>query len=255
MGLDRIKTVLKSRFPTNLADELVDCYSEQKRNYFLGNLRPTEIEGGRFSEAAFRMLEHFVGFTVTPIGTQLNTDTLIRNLQQLPSANHPESVRLHIPRTLRVIYDIRNKRDVAHLGDGIDPNLQDSSFVFSTLDWVLAEFIRISGGTSPDEAFNLVKSITVHAIPAIEDFNGFLKTLKPSLGATDRVLLLLYNRGATGATIDQIQSWLKPSQRKNIRRTLFNLEHEKDCVTFQNNNYIITRLGILEVQRKKLLEL
>jgi hypothetical protein len=255
VSLSRIKTVLKARFPNNIVDELIDCYSEQKRNYFLGNHRPTEIEGGRFSEAAFRMLEHYVGFTATPIGTQLNTDNLISRLQQLPSASFKESVRIHIPRTLRVIYDIRNKRDVAHLGDGIDPNLQDSSFVFSTLDWILAEFIRVSSGTTPEESFNLVKEITVHAIPAIEDFSGFLKTLKPSLGPGDRLLLLLYHRNALGAKQDELKSWLKPTQRANIKRDLTRLEHDKDLITYQDEKYIITRLGILEVQKKKLLEM
>ncbi|MGN6294251.1 MAG: hypothetical protein ACTHMV_16005 [Chitinophagaceae bacterium] len=255
MSLDKIKTVLKSRFPDNLVNELTDCYSEQKRNFFLGNHRPNEIEGGRFSEAAFRLLEHFVGFTTTPLGTQINTDSLIRSLQQLSSSSFNDSVRLHIPRTLRVIYDIRNKRDVAHLADGIDPNLQDSSFVFSALDWVLAEFIRMSGGTTPEEAFSLVKGITIHSIPAIEDFDGFLKTLRPSIGPSDRILLLLYHKNTIGATQEQLKNWLKPSQRANIKRDLNKLEHEKDFITLQNGKYLITRLGIIEVQKKKLLEL
>lgn len=255
MSLDRIKAVLKTRFPTNIVDELVDCYSEQKRYFFLGNHRPTEIEGGRFSEAAFRLLEHYVGFAITPLGTQVNTDGLIRNLSQLPAASFNDSVRLHIPRTLRVIYDIRNKRDVAHLADGIDPNLQDSSFVFATLDWVLAEFIRIANGTTPDDAFYLVQSITIHSIPAIEDFNGFLKTLKPSLGPADRLLLLLYHRGSNGTTFEELKGWLKPNQRTNSKRGLNILEHEKDFVTYQGDKYFITRLGVLEVQNKKLVEI
>jgi len=255
LSLDRIKVVLKTRFPSDLVDELIECYSEQKRNFFLGNHRPNEIEGGRFSEAAFRLLEHFVGTPITPLGTQINTDGLIRMLQQLPNASFNESVRLHIPRTLRVIYDIRNKRDVAHLADGIDANLQDSSFVFATLDWVLAEFIRLSGGTTPAEAFALVKSITVHSIPAIEDFGGFLKTLKPGLGPKDRILLLLYHRNTEGATFEQLKNWLKPSQRNNAKRDLKNLEHDKDFLIIQNGKYFITRLGILEVQKRKLVEM
>lgn len=255
MNLDRIKIVLKAKFPSNLVEELTDCYSEQKRNFFLGNHRPTEIEGGRFSEAAFRLLEDIAGLPSTPLGTQINTDGLIRNLQQLPSNAYPDSVRLHIPRTLRVIYDIRNKRDVAHLADGIDPNLQDSSFVFAALDWVLAEFIRISGGTTPDDAFHLVRSITVHSIPAIEDFAGFLKTLRPTLGPNDRLLLLLYHRNLNGATFDELKTWLKPAQRTNAKRDLTKLEHEKDYIIFQKGKYYITRLGILEVQKRKIVEM
>src|ERR1700680_2750447 len=131
-----IKHSLIARFPANLVDELIECYIEQKKNFYLGRMRPNEVEGGRFAEAAFRMLQHVGGLTVTPLGTQLDTVGISRTLENLTTA--ADSIRFHIPRMLRVIYDIRNKRDAAHLGDGIDPNLQDSSFVSSALDWVLA---------------------------------------------------------------------------------------------------------------------
>ena len=52
MSIPAIKSTLINRFPEKLIDELLDCYQEQKRNFFLGNHRPTEVEGGRFSEAA-----------------------------------------------------------------------------------------------------------------------------------------------------------------------------------------------------------
>lgn len=144
-----IRNALLNRFPEKLVDALLECYSEQRRNLLLGNLRPNEVEGGRFAEAAFRLLEHSAGWTFTPIGTPLNTEALIKRLAELPTSKAPDSIRLHIPRTLRVIYDIRNKRDAAHLGDGIDPNLQDSTFVSAASDWVLAEFVRLAGGVSP----------------------------------------------------------------------------------------------------------
>ena len=53
-----IRTALLNGFPATLVDELLECYTEQRRNLLLGNLRPNEVEGGRFAEAAFRMLEH-----------------------------------------------------------------------------------------------------------------------------------------------------------------------------------------------------
>ncbi|HET6255362.1 MAG TPA: hypothetical protein VFE32_14875 [Puia sp.] len=255
MSLNKIRHVLNATFPQRLVEDLVDSYQEQKRNFFLGNHRPTEVEGGRFSEASFRLLEYKTTGTFTPIGTQLNTDGLINQFKNLSQVLYSDSIRLHIPRTLRVIYDIRNKRDVAHLADGIDPNLQDASFVFAALDWVLAEFVRISGSISADAAFALVKVITIHAIPAIEDFDGFLKTLKPSLGPSDRVLLLLYHRGNFGATINELSGWLKPGQRKNLKRTLTLMEYEKDLIVSISDKKKITRLGILDIQNRRLLEL
>jgi hypothetical protein len=250
-----IRNALLNSFPEKLVDELLECFQEQRRNFLLGNLRPNEVEGGRFAEAAFRFLEHLVGWPVTPIGEQLNTENLIRQLGALPAGTVHDSARLHIPRTLRVIYDIRNKRDAAHLGDGIDPNLQDSTLVSAATDWILAEFVRLAGGISADEAFRLVKEITIRRIPAVEDIEGFLKTLRPSLGPGDRVLLLLYHCADDGASEDQLSNWLKPSQRSNLRRTLKQLEHEKDLVVLVKGTYRITRRGIHEIERRNLIEI
>ena len=108
--------------PSALVDELIDAFAEAKRRFYRDDLRPSAIEGGRFAEAVFRVLEWATTSKYLPLGKTLpSVDKLLASLQ---NASGPESVRLHIPRTLRVIYDIRNKRDVAHLGDGIDPNQQ-----------------------------------------------------------------------------------------------------------------------------------
>jgi len=249
----QIKTGLAARFPASLVDELLECYTEQKRNLALGHLRPNEVEGGRFAEAAFRMLEHYVGWTITPIGRHLDTDRLITRLQNLPQGQAPDSVRLHIPRTLRVVYDVRNNRDAAHLADGIDPNLQDSFLVSSCLDWVLAELLRLSQGISANDAQRLIANITVKRIPAVEELpSGHLKTLRPKLGPSDRILLLLYQRGDAGATYDELAAWLKPAQRANLGRALRVLEHDKDLVVGSSGGFRITRLGVADVEKRGL---
>lgn len=250
-----IRSALLNRFPGKLVDELLECYKEQRRNFLLGNLRPNEVEGGRFAEAAFRLLEHCVGWGVTPIGTQLDSENLIRRLAAIPAGKALDSIRLHIPRTLRVIYDIRNKRDAAHLGDGIDPNLQDSTLVAAAMDWVLAEFVRVSGGLTAEQAFALVRAITTRRVPAVEDIDGFLKTLRPSLGPGDRVLLLLYHFADNGATAAELVSCLKPSQRGNLPRTLTQLEHDKDLIANIKGKYKITRRGIREIEDRTLIEI
>lgn len=256
MTASSITAILCGRFPKNLVDELLTSYIDQKRNLALGHLRPTEVEGGRFAEGAFRLLEHFVGWPVTPLGRKLDTEKLISRLQATPFGSAPDSVRLHIPRTLRVIYDIRNNRDAAHLADGIDPNLQDSYLVSSCLDWVLAEFLRLAGTSSPNDAQRLIEGITIKRTPAVEEFSSDqLKTLRPSLGPSDRVLLLLYHRGTAGATSEELSSWLKPTHRQNLGRLLKSLEHDKDLVVHTSGRYRLTRLGMREVERKGLAEL
>lgn len=249
-----IESQLATKITTKLVAELLDAHGEAKRNFYLGGLRLSAVEGGRFCEAAFRVLEELTGLPVTPLNKQINSEGLINNLAKLNASSYPDSIRLHIPRSLRVVYDIRNKRDAAHLADGIDPNLQDATIVVSVVDWVLAEFIRLIHNVSPDEASRLVDSTVARAAPIVQDFDGFLKVLNPSLGASDYALVLLYHRGAAGATFQELRQWVRPKMRANLKRTLDTLVDAKDLAHFDGAKYKITRLGERDVEARMLLE-
>jgi hypothetical protein len=153
----------------------------------------------------------------TPLGEPLDTDRIITKLSNLARGSYPASIRLHIPRALRTVYDIRNQRDAAHLGDGIDPNLQDSSLVIGTLDWALAEFFRLYHNVPPNEAQSIVEELVTRVAPVVQDFDGFLKVLNPELRASDHCLVLLYHRGVLGATLDELRAWVRPSMRSNLQ--------------------------------------
>lgn len=241
---------LKKSFDGKLVDELLAAYNDAKRNFYLGGLRLSAVEGGRFCEAAFRMLEQAVGGSFTPIGTQLRTEKIIATLAQSTQAS--DSIRLHIPRALRVVYDIRNKRDAAHLGDGIDPNEQDATFVSSTPDWILAEFVRLHHGVSANQAQQIIGNLVARRAPTVEDFAGFLKVLRTDLQVSDRVLLLLYERGAERASFEQLSTWVHPKMRKNLRRTLDQLEHDRAFIHSEVDKFQITKSGIQEAERRKL---
>src|SRR5262249_20266274 len=139
-SLAKIETDLKTVFDGKLVNELLAAYQEAKRNFYFGGLRLSAVEGGRFCEAAFRMIEQIIGGTFTPLKTQIHSEKIISAAAQ---AKAPDAIRIHIPRALRVVYDIRNKRDAAHLADDIDPSEQDATFVAAALDWTLAEFVRL----------------------------------------------------------------------------------------------------------------
>lgn len=248
-----IQSELSAYFPTRLVEELLNSHAEAKRNFYLGGLRLSEVEGGRFCEAAFRMLQHATTGTYAPLGTHLSTDRLIDTLAQIPAAGASESVRLHIPRALRVVYDIRNKRDVAHLADGIDPNLQDATIVIAVLDWTLAELIRLYHHVAANEASAMVDMVVGRTAPVIQDFQGFLKVLRPSLPAGDFVLLLLYQRGSGGAELTELLQWVRPKMRANLRRTLDRLVDEFAFAHNDGKRYFITRTGEREVENRKLL--
>jgi hypothetical protein len=250
--LNQIEASFKKVFDPKLVDELLAAYQEAKHNYYIGGLRLSAVEGGRFCEAAFRMLEQQTTAKFTDLNRPLDSETIIKKLENISSAAAPDAVRIHIPRSLRVVYDIRNKRDAAHLADGIDPNLQDATLVIAVLDWVLAEFLRLHHSVSAAQAQEIITGLVVRKAPAVEDFDGFLKILKPELKVSGYILLLLYERRQSGATFKEIETWIHPSMRKNLQRALDQQVHDKAYVHFSGDRYFLTKLGAAEVERKTL---
>lgn len=235
-----------------LVDELLEAYSEAKRNFYEGGHRLNAVEGGRFCEAAWRLLEERTHGSFMPLGQTLNTEAVSNKLANLPVGSHPESVRLHIPRSLRVVYDIRNKRNAAHLADGIDPNLQDATLVIGILDWVLAEFVRLYHGVGAGEAQKIVEDLVTRRAPIIEEFDGFLKVLRTDLGASDLVLVLMYHRGQNGATLAELKEWVKPAMRPNLKRTTMGLVEDKAFLHFNGERFLITLAGKQSAEQRRL---
>jgi len=252
--IDEIRTSIATRHDANLVDELLEAYQEAKRNFYEGGHRLNAVEGGRFCEAAFRLLEERVNGAFTPLGRQIDAEKLSRKLANLAFGSQPDSVRIHIPRGLRVVYDIRNNRDAAHLADGIDPNIQDATLVVSVLDWVMAEFVRIYRGATPDDAERIVGDLVTRKAPAIQEFGDFLKVLRPGLKASDHVISLLYHRGGKGAPLSELTKWVKPKMRANLKRTLTSLADAKAFAHFDGERYFITATGKQYVERQGLLQ-
>jgi hypothetical protein len=236
--------------PGALVDELLDAFIEAKRRFYRADLRPNAVEGGRFSEAVFRILQYQTTGGPTPLGKKLpSVDALLKSLENSLGS---DSVRLHIPRTLRVIYDIRNKRDAAHLGDGISPNIQDASLIVASMSWVLAELVREYHDVGPDAAHRLIDDLVSKDVPVVQEFGDHPRVLK-SLKAGDYVLVLLYWRGAQGASPQELSDWVRQAMRRNLARTLTTLD-AKDLVHVREKRCYLTRLGEAEVERRKLVE-
>lgn len=250
MDLDDVRSeFLGAGLPEDVVNEVLEAYTEAKRRFFLGDHRPQAVEGGRFAEGVFRLVQHAVGLPVTKVGKTL--PGLDRLVPQLESAQQgSDSIRLHIPRTLKLIYDIRNKRDAAHLGDGIDPNLQDATLVVNNMDWVMAELVRVYHGVAANEAQVAIENLISKEVPAVEEIDGqpvVLKDLQPK----NQALLMLYRAGAQGASLDELASWLRASRKDHLSSRLKKLDSDTLILHHPNSSqYHITRKGISLVEKK-----
>src|SRR5690606_18474770 len=154
------KIDLKNHFPSDLVDALLKSYEDIKTNYILNKWEPSELNGGKFVEAATRMMQFACkGGVYTPIGTSIrNIFDELKSLEQTPSSIL-DSYKQHIPRCLGAIYNLRNRRGVAHLGVDINPNKADAYLIITIAEWILAELFRINYNIPLHDAQLIVESL------------------------------------------------------------------------------------------------
>lgn len=245
----KIENVLKSSLPSPVVKNILDSYFDLKSNFYLNNHRSAQLEGGRFVESVVRALEHLAKGTHTPFSKSLDRfDKIINEFQSLPTTVN-DSIRLHIPRALWVIYNFRNKRNVGHITDQIDTNLCDATLVTSICDWVLAELIRLNYNCSPAEAQNIVNDLVKRKVPLIEDFDDFPKILNPKLSVPKKILVILYEKGGGGATKENLNTWIKTS-KNNLNVALNDLENNRALIHKDGASYLITKRGIQFVEKE-----
>jgi hypothetical protein len=249
--VDVVRACLAATMDPAVVERVLATYEELKTNFYLGGHRLSAVEAGRFCEAVVRLLQQHATGTFTQLSEGLEVDRELRRLENC--ATTEESVRLHIPRAIRVVYGVRNKRDTAHLNDGIDPNIQDATLVAAVADWILAELVRLHNNVSPSAATAVVNDLVQRKAPLVQDFEGYLKVLDPELSAGDHILLLLYQCGTSGASTIQLNDWSRPSMRSNLMRTLDRLVHEKAWVHESDGHYFITTTGTIEIDRRQLM--
>jgi hypothetical protein len=187
---------LLAAIPSALRDALLDEYRTIASNYAERRWGPSELTGGRFSEAVITILEGEISGTFASAPSKpANMRNACLNLESQPNTGKPgdRSIRVLIPRTLLTLYEVRNNRNVGHVGGDVDPNMMDATVVFALASWVLAELIRIYHAVSTDEAQEAVDALSERKLPLVWSPGGDLKrVLDTSLSASDQTLVILH---------------------------------------------------------------
>jgi len=238
-------------FPTDLREALERSYREILSNFIHGKFEPSELNGGKFAEAVYRLLEWYTdpSNSYTPIGTS------IRNFKQSnrkfePLSSFPDSIRFHIPEIIVTMYTIRNKRGVGHLGGDVNPNFMDSSLILSMAKWVLGELVRIFYVTTLDKAQVLVDSITVKKLPIIWAVEDKRRILNTSLKYTRKTLVILYYEYPKSCSDRELFSWCEYSSLSPYRRNVLAKLHNAKMIEYNRTTgvVVISPLGIKYVE-------
>jgi hypothetical protein len=235
----KVRTDLQSRLPLELVDALLLSYEEIKQSFYLGKHEPSELNGGKFVEACFRILQYETNAgNYTPVGAPIrNLIGKLRDFEQIPTASATDSFRIHIPRTLLAMYNIRNKRGVGHLGGDVNPNRADASLLVACADWVMAELFRIYYQCSLEEAQMVVDALVQRRLSLIHELEDIKRVLLPNLYYRDQTLLLLASEFPDEVPEADLLIWIEPKDKSDYRRRILRTLHSERMIEYEEPNW------------------
>lgn len=237
--------ILKAKYPEELVGAVITAYREIESNFALGKWKYSELDSGHFVEAARRILELELTGTFTPIRDQLSkfTDQVLKQYEQ---ATGDESYRMLIPRALKSIYNIRNKRGVGHVG-GVSPNEMDATYILYSSKWVLAELVRLASGASIADTQRAVDEIVERKLSMVWKHGDTTRILDTSLGARSQVLVLLYDSSPQSET--QLRETVEYKTASDFRKILKKLHADRLILYRPDGACVITPKGIVEAEK------
>ncbi len=224
--------------PEGLRAELLASLREIVVNYQAGRWEPSELNGGKLCEIVYTILHGRIqgNYPVKASKPRNFFDACIA-LSQAPRS-HPHSVRVGIPRQLIGLYEVRNNRNVGHVGGDVDPNHMDALLVLHQAKWVVSELVRLFHDLPVTEAAKVVEALSVRDFPTIWEVNGTRRVLNAGLSARESVLLLLYASSAETRVTDLLD-WTEYTNASRFRKGLLRDLHSARLVEFDDKADIV----------------
>jgi len=148
-----------------------------------------------------------------------------------------ESYRIHIPRVLVAMYNIRNKRGVGHLGGDVNPNSSDSSLLVACADWIMAELFRIHYQCPLDEAQEIVNALVQRRLNLVHKIGKIKRVLLHSLSQRNQTILLLSSVYPDKVTTDELVQWIEPSNKSRYRNEVLRPLHKERLIEYNDSGW------------------
>jgi hypothetical protein len=211
--------------PPGLRLALLAEYKSIIQNFSEHRWSPSELSGGRFCEIVYTILDgHAKGNYAT---TPTKPPNLVAACRQLEANNHvPRSFQILIPRILPAIFEVRNNRNVGHVGGDVDPSHMDATFIVSNCNWVMAELTRVYHNVPTETAQRVVDALVERRIPLVWEGEEVRRVLDPKMSLVEQVLLLLATSTGAVATSD-LSTWVGSKDKAYFKKQLRKLHDER----------------------------
>jgi hypothetical protein len=220
-----------SAIPEGLRKPLLVEYQRIIQNYLERNWIASELSGGRFAEIVFTILD---GYSKNAYASKPSKPAdmvaACKNLEK--NTNAPRSFRILIPRLLPVLYEVRNNRDVGHVGGDVNSNFMDSSAVVSMVKWVLAELIRVFHKLDISEAQSITDVLSERTLPILWKHDKVVRVLNNKLPWKDQILLIASDAKAS-LSFEDLMKHLDCTNKNYLRKILKGL-HDERAIEFDS---------------------
>jgi hypothetical protein len=221
-----------SDLPKKLREELLDSFGKIVQNFSERRWEPAELNGGKLCEVVYSIAKGMIdGKYPARAAKPRNFVQACRQLEQASATGVPRSVRIQIPRMLIPLYEVRNNRNVGHVGGDVDPSHMDAVCVLQMSKWVVAELVRVLHDKSVDEASALVDALVERDTPLVWKVGGKRRVLEPKMSMKDKSLVLLHGKPGPVAERD-LRSWVEHSHPSVYRRDVLRKAHREKLVEY-----------------------
>jgi hypothetical protein len=232
-----------SVLPDTLRADLLDAFNEIVRNYREHRWEPSELNGGKFCEAVFTIIEGFLeggkysARAKKPSQFPQTCWALEQKYAHIPDSRSP---RILIPRVMIGLYDIRNNRGVGHAGAEVDPNHMDATLVLSTSKWLVAELVRLLHALTTEEATDIVDGLTEREVSWVWTHEDIKRVLRTGLTWKQQTLVVLLTETRAVDESDLVR-WLEHKSVKDYRKVLRSM-HKDRLIDYDENKRTIRLL-------------
>lgn len=244
-----------SGIPAALREPLLASYREIASYYIEGKWEPSELNGGKLAELIFTIVSDELKGTTSagPVKPpkMLQACQALEQIPASPTRVGDRSLRILIPRMLPVLYEVRNNRNVGHVGGDVDPNHMDATVVYGMASWLLAELIRIFHDVSPKEAQETVDALVERKSLLVWAVGNKKRVLDPKLSAKDQALVLLHQSPAW-IPQKQLAEWVEYSSAAMFGTRVLKPLHDLRLIEWDKNasQARISPLGVSDVEKR-----
>jgi hypothetical protein len=238
-----------SDLPRRLRSELLDSFGRIVQNYSERRWEPAELNGGKLCEVVYSIVRGKADGKY-PARASKPKNMVLACQQMEQETSEPRSIRIQIPRMIVALYEIRNNRNVGHVGGDVDPNQMDSICVLQMSKWLVAELVRVLHHRPVDEAAEIVDALVQRETPLIWKVGDRRRVLDTSLTMKEKMLVLLHATAGPMTAADIID-FIEHSNPSVFRRDVLRPAHKTRLVEYDDSAGIVTisPLGVEVVDR------